>query len=101
MEIKKPIYWHQGMFLQPQHFQLADMHTRFRLKPLLEVGLPYCWGISQLDISQQALADRTFEVRSVRLLLKDGTYLEYPGNAVMKPRGFDLALKDPNKPFRV
>ncbi len=89
------------MFLQPQHFQLADLHMRFRLKPLLEVGLPYCWGISQLDIAPQALADRTFELRSVRLLLKDGTYVEYPGNAVIKPRGFDLAWKDPNKPFRV
>jgi len=101
MEIKKPIYWHQGLFLQPQHFQLTDLHARFRLKPFLEVGLPYFWGIGELAVADSALTTRVFEVQSAHVLFKDGTYLEYPGNAVLKPRSFEAAWKDPNKPFRV
>ncbi|WP_410497878.1 type VI secretion system baseplate subunit TssK [Chitinibacter sp. S2-10] len=101
MEIKKPVYWHQGLFLQPQHFQLTDLHARFRLKPFLEVGLPYFWGIGELNINEAALATRIFEVQSAHVLFKDGTYLEYPGNAVLKARSFDGVWKDPNKPLPV
>jgi Uncharacterized protein conserved in bacteria len=41
MEEKKEVYWHQGMFLQPQHFQIADAHQQFRQKPLYEAGTPH------------------------------------------------------------
>jgi type VI secretion system protein ImpJ len=101
MEIKKPIYWHQGLFLQPQHFQLTDLHSRFRLKPFLEVGLQHFWGIGKLTISETALANRVFEVEAADVLFRDHCYLEYPGNAVLKPRSFEAAWKDPNKPFNV
>ncbi|MDQ8021117.1 MAG: type VI secretion system baseplate subunit TssK [Moraxellaceae bacterium] len=101
MEIKKPIYWHQGLFLQPQHFQLTDLHSRFRLKPFLEIGLPYFYGIGDLKISESALANRVFEVETATVLFRDGTYLEFPGNAVLKPRSFEGAWKDPHKPLRV
>lgn len=101
MEIKKPIYWHQGLFLQPQHFQLTDLHARFRLKPFLEVGLHYFWGIGKLEVSESALHTSIFEVQASDVLFRDGCYLEYPGNAVLKPRSFEQAWKDLNKPFNV
>lgn len=103
MSIKNPIYWHQGMFLQPQHFQLTDMHARFRLKPFVEVGLPYFWGVGKLIINEIALANRIFEVQATEVLFKDGTctYLEFPGNAVLRSRSFSSAWQDLSKPFMV
>lgn len=101
METNKPIYWHQGMFLEPQHFQFADLYTDFRLKPFWTVGLPYFWGIGELKISNTSLANRLFEIESLNAILRDYTYIEFPGNAVLKPRSFENAWEDPNKPFRV
>lgn len=103
MDVTKPIYWHQGLFLQPQHFQLNDMHARFRLRPFLETGLPYFWGIGKLQISESALAKGVFDVQMAHLLFRDGacTYLEFPGNTVIKARSFESVWKDRNKPFRI
>lgn len=33
MNNSKPVFWHQGLFLQPQHFQLAEQYQDTRLLP--------------------------------------------------------------------
>ncbi|BAN26543.1 type VI secretion system baseplate subunit TssK [Caballeronia insecticola] len=91
MDHNKGIYWYQGMFMQPQHFQLASLHEQFRNKPVFETGLPHFWGAGALDIATGAIASQTIEVRSARLIFPDRTYVEYPGNAVLAPRSFDAA----------
>lgn len=101
MEMKKPIFWHQGMFLQPQHFQLADLHADFRLKPILKFGLPYFWGLGECKFSESSLANRILEIETLAALFPDCTYLEFPGNTLIKPRSFEGAWKDLNKPFQV
>lgn len=101
MEEKQGIYWHQGMFLQSQHFQMADLHNQFQYKPMHEAGLPHFWGVGELELVASATANRTIEVQSARLLFPDRTYVEYPGNAVLKPRPFDLAWVEGDKPFTV
>ncbi len=91
MDDKQAIYWHQGMFMQPQHFQLADLQARFQIKPIVESGLPHFWGVGQLDLASAAVAKRTIDVRCTRLIFPDRTYVEYPGNAALVPRRFDDA----------
>lgn len=101
MEEKQGIYWHQGMFLQSQHFQMADLHSQFQHKPMHEAGLPHFWGVGELELVASATANRTIEVQSARLLFPDRTYVEYPGNAVLKPRHFDVDWVEGDKPFTV
>ncbi|MGF6649524.1 type VI secretion system protein ImpJ [Paraburkholderia youngii] len=91
MDYSKGIYWYQGMFMQPQHFQLAALHEQFRTKPFMETGLPHFWGTGELDLATRAIANRTIEVRSARLIFPDRTYVEFPGNAILAPRSFDAA----------
>lgn len=101
MEKKQGIYWHQGMFLQSQHFQMADLHSQFQYKPMHEAGLPHFWGVGELELVASATANRTIEVQTARLLFPDRTYVEYPGNAVLKPRPFDVDWVEGDKPFTV
>ncbi|GKT31374.1 type VI secretion system baseplate subunit TssK, partial [Aduncisulcus paluster] len=48
MHADKPLFWHQGLFLQPQHFQLSDLHQLHRFRAMRQYGLPYFWGVSGL-----------------------------------------------------
>ena len=73
MEEKQGIYWHQGMFLQSQHFQLADLHSQFQNKPIQEAGLPHFWGVGELELVAAATANRTVEVQFKRFLAGGST----------------------------
>ncbi len=101
MESKKPIFWHQGLFLQPQHFQLSDLYAGFLQRPLSDLGLPHFWGVGALDLSGAAIGNRSVEIAAARLLFRDGTYVEYPGNALIKLRSFKTDWVEGDKPFTV
>jgi type VI secretion system protein ImpJ len=101
MDEYQGIYWHQGMFMQPQHFQMTDLHGQFRLKPLMDHAVPHFWGVGALELAQFAPTDRKIEVRSARLLFPDHSYIEYPGNAAIAPRAFDAAWFDSDRPLTV
>lgn len=101
MNIKQSIYWHQGLFLQPQHFQQLEMHQQFNREQLLRMLNPFPWGFETLDIADAALNNRMVDVRALKLMLPDHTYLEYPGNVVIAARSFDKIWTDPDMPFTV
>ncbi|ACR69917.1 type VI secretion system baseplate subunit TssK [Edwardsiella ictaluri] len=101
MKIHKPIYWHQGMFLQPQHFQLADLHTQFQIKPFLNSGLQDFWGVGALTISESALGNQLLNILSAELIFQDQSYVIWPGNTILKPRSFASAWLDQSRPFNV
>ncbi len=100
MQTNRPIFWYQGLFLQPQHLQLADLHARSHLQPLMESGLPYFWGAGRLDLSDGGLANGVISVNSVSLVFRDGTFVDVPGNGVIKPRSFAEAWTETDRPFR-
>jgi len=98
---KQSIYWHQGLFLQPQHFQMLEQHQDYLRTPLYQMVAPYFWGVSSLEISEDALDARTIDIRSARLVLRDHTYVEFPGNSVIQPRSFENVWLDMDKPLDV
>jgi len=98
---KRTVFWQQGMFLQPQHFQLTQMHQQFLLKPVVESGLPYFWGIGELEVNAGTLSSKVFELVRAALHFRDGTYIEFPGNALIQPRSFDGTWNDADKPFTI
>jgi type VI secretion system protein ImpJ len=103
MAPKRPILWHQGLFLQPQHFQQFDHYVQSLLAPYQQHIQPYFWGIGNLGIQEASLQNRMFEVLNVEATFADGTRAAFPGNAVLQARSFkhvDLDL-DGGKPFRV
>jgi type VI secretion system protein ImpJ len=99
VDFDRPIFWYQGLFLQPQHFQLADLHARALVRPVLAHALPHFWGAGALDIAAASLANQVFEPTRLQVMFRDGTYVEFPGNALLKPRSFEGAWTETDKPF--
>lgn len=97
----KPIFWHQGLFLQPQHFQLTEAFREGQTRPLREYGQNFFWGVGELEINEPGLGNKLFEVHRGEFLFPDGTYTTYPGNAVIPARSFDAAWVESEKPFTV
>ena len=98
---KKPLFWHQGLFLQPQHFQYLDLYFQSLLAPVLEYQHPYFWGVVNMEINEATLGNRTFELSKGEFLFQDGTDVAFPNNCVIQPRSFDEAWVEGEKPFTV
>ncbi len=101
MDVMQPVFWHQGLYLQPQHFQLSTLYQQSLLKPVIDYGLPYPWGVGRIEISESALLNHVVEISRTALLFRDGAYVEYPGNAIVSPRSFDNAWLEGDQPFNV
>jgi len=106
MEPLRPIFWGQGMFLQPQHFQQQDWYHDARLRHFFHLFLPFCWGVKSLTLNEPALQNFLFEVEQCELVTWDGTVLRFrgsslPSNARIEPRSFEQELDPGGKPLSV
>lgn len=101
MNLEKPLFWHQGLFLQPQHLQLADLQKNALLQPFRKYSKPHFWGVAGLEIQEAGLGNKSFEILNGEIVFQDGTYAVFPGNSVLKPRSFDDAWLEGEKPFTV
>jgi len=99
--MERPLFWHQGLFLQPQHFQLEDLHFQSLLTPFHRFLQPHFWGVGGLEIQKAALGNRTFDLLKGEFLFPAMTYVVFPGNAVIEARSFDEAWVEGEKPFTV
>ena len=89
MNNKKPVFWHQGLFLQPQHLQLQDLHNDTKMSTIASAGLPYFWGVMRSEVSEGSLAANLVEINSGEFLFKDGAHVVLGENATLVPRSFD------------
>jgi type VI secretion system protein ImpJ len=101
MDIQRPLFWHQGLFLQPQHFQVFERSLRSLFAPFHQFLAPHFWGIGELEIQKAALGTRSFNVMKGDFLFPDGTHVVLPGNAILEARPFDDAWIAGGKPFPV
>ncbi|QXE92850.1 type VI secretion system baseplate subunit TssK [Geomonas subterranea] len=81
-----PIFWHQGMFLQPQHFQLAERGVHSLLTPYHTLLTPHFWGVSRAEVRIVSKGLCSIELTGGAFLFPDGTYIELPGNAIVQSR---------------
>lgn len=106
MEPLRPIFWGQGMFLQPQHFQQQDVYHEARLRRSMQLLHPFCWGVQALSINETALKNYLFEVDHCELVSWEGTLIRFqaeslPSNARLVPRSFEGALGAEGRPLAV
>jgi len=99
--MERPLFWHQGLFLQPQHFQLKDVHFQSLLTPFHRFLQPHLWGTGGFEIQKVALGNRSFDLLRGEFLFPDTTYVVFPGNALIEARSFDDAWIEGGKPFTV
>ena len=101
MKPSKPLFWHQGLFLQPQHFQQNDLNNSTQTGPLLNYGHSWFWGICSLTFNDQALADNIITISQGEFLFPDGTWVSVPETARFISRRIDSSQIEPHKPFLV
>ncbi len=99
--MQRALFWHQGLFLQPQHFQLKDQYDQALLTPYNKFLSPHFWGIGEIELQEAALGRRSFEIASGAFLFPDMTYVVLPGNALIEARSFDESWVEGGKSFPV
>ncbi|MBN1932237.1 MAG: type VI secretion system baseplate subunit TssK [Desulfobacterales bacterium] len=97
----RPLFWHQGLFLQPQHFQLDDLYLKSLLTPFHRFLRPHFWGVGDLEIQEAALGNFSFNLLRGEFLFSDMTHIVFPGNSLIEARSFDGAWEKGDKPFNV
>lgn len=97
----KPLFWQQGLFLQPHHFQLNDLYNRSLVDPWYNYMAPHFWGTSGFDIHESALTNYNFDIRGGEFLFPDNTHVIIGENGVVQARSFENDWEDGGKPFLV
>lgn len=77
----RQVHWQEGLFLRPHHFQAADRHAADLAARAGRLGLGQDCGIASMEIDPDALANGTFNLRSLRALLPDGTLVAVPDDS--------------------
>lgn len=98
MNFDRPLYWHQGLFLQPQHFQLSDLRYEFILNLFRQFAGPYSWGVKILDWEEAALRNGTVSISSGEMIFPDGTWASIPSNTLVPSRTLEEGWMQEGKP---
>ena len=85
----RPLFWHQGLFLQPQHLQLASRYSESLNLPLKTHLQPHFWGVGSWQIQTNALANLSFHLIGGQFLFADMAYAVIGKNALIMPRSFE------------
>ena len=73
------VLWGEGLFLRPQHFQQQDQYHEHRLNESIKAVHPYAWGVHQLQVDRDALANNTLRILELSLRFQDGELFDAPG----------------------
>jgi type VI secretion system protein ImpJ len=93
-----PIFWHEGMFLRPQHFQAAERHLDQQIERSAKWDLHHNWGLRSIDINEDALSSYRFEVRDLKGRLHDGTLVDLAADASKLFLDLKAAFIERNEP---
>jgi type VI secretion system protein ImpJ len=99
--MERALFWHQGLFLQPQHLQLASRYSESLNLPFKEYLQPYFWGVGHLQVGKASLDNLSFQLSEGRFLFADMAYAVLSENAVMMPRSFEQAWEKGDESFGV
>ncbi len=101
MNTPQPLFWNQGILLQPQHFQLLDRNCQGLLVPYQKYQQSHFWGVGGMTIQKSALGTRTFALQTGEFMFPDGTFVSLPDNACIDARPFDEGWIEGGKPFTI
>src|SRR5262245_43794129 len=72
------IVWNEGMLLTPHHFQQADNYHEDLVNTRIAALLPYEWGLLELHIDRDAVANGSVQLISCRGVMPDGLVINIP-----------------------
>lgn len=72
------VVWNEGMLLTPHHFQQADNYYEDLLNSRIASLTPYEWGLLDLQINRDAIANGFVEILSCSGVMPDGLSVSLP-----------------------
>ena len=86
----RKIVWNEGMLLTPHHFQQWDNYYEELLSSRLRAVMPYEYGVLDLQINREAVANGNFQITNCYAVLPDGLMINVPDTEAvpdMRPVG--------------
>ena len=74
----RKIVWNEGMLLTPHHFQQWDNYHEELINSRIRSVLPYEYGILDLQINREAVANGNFQIINCHAVLPDGLMINVP-----------------------
>nr|MBA2379172.1 type VI secretion system baseplate subunit TssK [Blastocatellia bacterium] len=68
----RKIVWNEGMLLTPHHFQQWDNYHEELLNSRVRSMMPYEYGVIDLQVNNEAIANGNFQLATCRAVLPDG-----------------------------
>jgi len=90
------VLWGEGLLLRPQHFQRQDHYHEQCLQRGIKAVHPYAWGVENLQIDREALANSMLRVLNLSVRFQDGELVEAPEVDDL-PEAIDLSLLQPSQ----
>lgn len=75
------VHWHEGLFLQPQHFQLLQRGLLERIRADRRLGWHYPYGVIEARLLPDELENGRVRFEKLRVLMPSGLEIDYPENA--------------------
>ncbi len=75
-QISQPVHWFEGMLLSPQHFQQNNQCFEQLMFHQLRRVAPYFYGVIELSIDKDALANNKLLIQKIHAVMTDGTVVE-------------------------
>lgn len=74
----RKIVWNEGMLLTPHHFQQWDNYHEDLLHSRIGSIAPFCYGILDLKVNNEAIANANFQITRCRAVMPDGLIVNVP-----------------------
>jgi type VI secretion system protein ImpJ len=74
----RKIVWNEGMLLTPHHFQQFDTYHEELLNSRVASLIAYDWGVLDLQLNREAIANGYFELVRCTGVMPDGLFLNIP-----------------------
>lgn len=71
-DIPDSIQWHEGMLLQPQHFQQLNYRAEDLAFYYSRLFIPYLWGVVKMEIDELKIAQGIFNITRLEAVMPDG-----------------------------
>ncbi|WP_163337186.1 type VI secretion system baseplate subunit TssK [Desulfopila sp. IMCC35008] len=97
--MEKPLFWHQGLFLQPQHLQLQDRYVQSLAASSSSYLQPHYWGVASMRLHEGSLGNLSLSIQQGEFLFADGTVATFPGNSLLDSRAFNEGVFEGGKPL--
>jgi type VI secretion system protein ImpJ len=72
------VVWAEGMLLTPHHFQQLDNYHEQSLNSRFASAAPYNWGVLDLQVNRESIANGYFDLVQCRAVMPDGLMINMP-----------------------